>query len=124
MTTLNAAGATLNTWDILGSTFSVQPITGANVVPRSSNAGDTGLVDITLPLTVAVPIGGTVQVQFPAGFVPASTAVSSAVGIDSSSTVSVSGNVVIITITGTATNAGSVTFSLNGITNPGIKLVI
>ena len=124
LTTLNAVGSTINTWSLLGSTFSVQPITGANVVPRSSNAGDTGYVDVTLPLTVDVPIGGRFQVLFPNGFTAASTAVSSVNGIDASSTVSVSGNTVTITIAGTAITAGSISFALDGITNPGTQYLL
>jgi hypothetical protein len=122
LTTLDGGSTTINTWSLLGSTFSVQPISGANVVPRSSNAGDTGYVDVTLPLTVNVPIGGRIQVLFPDGFTAASTAVSSATGIDTSSTVSVSGRTVTVTIAGTDVTATSISFALNGITNPGIDL--
>jgi hypothetical protein len=96
------------------------PLSGVVVTPASTTAGATNIdCAITLTTTVNIPIGGHIQVTFPMGFYVSSNTLSSPVGINAASTVSSSGRVVTITITGAAAAPGSISFTINGITNPG-----
>ena len=97
---------------------------GPTVTPRNTNAGDASLYDVTLTTTATIPIGGKIRVTFPTGFGVATTAMTYPVGLDSSSTVAFSGNAVTITLVGTAITPvplepAVISFTLNGITNPG-----
>jgi hypothetical protein len=83
-------------------------------------AGYTGLFDIALTTTDAIPVGGKVTLQFPTGFGVASTEMTSRVGIDLSSTISYSGRTIAVTVAGTDVPAAtSLSFTVNGITSPG-----
>ena len=98
--------------------------TGPMVTPRNTNAGDASLYDVTLVTAATIPIGGKIRVTFPTGFGVATTAMTYPVGLDSSSTVAYSGNTVTITVVGTAITPiplqpAVISFTLNGITNPG-----
>eukprot|EP00644_Phytophthora_capsici_P015869 jgi/Phyca11/10392/fgenesh1_pm.PHYCAscaffold_49_\ len=94
----------------------------AAVAPDSLNAGVTGTASVSFTSAVRLPVGSLVKVTFPSDFAVASTTLSSATLIDSSSTVTTSGSVVTVTIAGSAvTAASSVSFKLDGVTNPGAK---
>ncbi|KAG1690463.1 hypothetical protein DVH05_028138 [Phytophthora capsici] len=94
----------------------------AAVAPDSLNAGVTGTASVSFTSAVRLPVGSLVKVTFPSDFAVTSTTLSSATLIDSSSTVTTSGSVVTVTIAGSAvTAASSVSFKLDGVTNPGAK---
>ncbi|RHZ15217.1 hypothetical protein DYB31_000739 [Aphanomyces astaci] len=95
--------------------------------------GAQTLVDVALTTTVAIPVGGSIRVTFPSGFMVTPTAITSPVGLDAASSLSMLGTVPKITIAATAVAAGTVNlgvatfplvpgtykYTLQGITNPG-----
>ncbi|EQC29014.1 hypothetical protein SDRG_04104 [Saprolegnia diclina VS20] len=94
-------------------------ITGISVDLHSTSAGTVTLADVALTTSMAIPIGGKLQVAFPTGFVLAPTALSDGVGIDGASAVSKAGTTLIVTVATSVVAAGVVTFTVDGITNPG-----
>ena len=104
---------------VSGSTFTVHSITSATVVAQSTIAGDTGLVDVTIPTTVDILVGGKIQIQFPTGYNVATTAITNPTGINAASTITIAGPLVIITIAGATASSGTLVFTINGVTNPG-----
>ncbi|RHX99755.1 hypothetical protein DYB36_003442 [Aphanomyces astaci] len=77
--------------------------------------GAQTLVDVALTTTVAIPVGGSIRVTFPSGFMVTPTAITSPVGLDAASSLSMIGTVPKITIAATAVAAGTVSFTLNGV---------
>ncbi|KAG7386660.1 hypothetical protein PHYPSEUDO_015444 [Phytophthora pseudosyringae] len=105
-----------------GSTIVSTTLADVTMVPDSLDAGVTGTATVAFKSAVRLPVGGKVKVTFPSDFTVASTTLSSATLIDSSSTVAFSGAVVTVTIAGSPVTAGSsVSFQLDGVTNPGAK---
>jgi hypothetical protein len=125
LTKINAYGVTMETATIsfASTVFTIDPITAATVVPQSAVAGAIGNVDIAFTTTAIIPVGGQIQVLFPSTFGVAATAITSPTGIDASSTIVTRGYNVIITIAGSAAAAGPLSFTINGITNPGMRRV-
>ena len=121
LTKINAYGVTMETATIsfATTTFTTNSISAATVVPQSTTAGTMGNVDVAFTTAAIIPVGGQIQVLFPSTFGVAATAMTSPVGIDPSSTIVTRGYTVIITIAGSAAAAGSLSFTINGITNPG-----
>ncbi|POM68299.1 Hypothetical protein PHPALM_15558, partial [Phytophthora palmivora] len=92
------------------------------VVPDSRSAGVEGTATVSFTSAVGLPVGSMVKVTFPSDFTVASTMLSSTTNIDSSSTVMTSNSVVTVTIAGSIVTAGtSISFKLDGVTNPGAK---
>ncbi|KAG6964868.1 hypothetical protein JG688_00007512 [Phytophthora aleatoria] len=107
---------------ISGITIVSTTLSGAAVAPDSLNAGATGTATVAFTSAVRLPVGSKVEVSFPSDFMVASSTLSSVTNIDSSSTVTTSSSVVTVTIAGSAVSAGSsVSFKLDGVTNPGAK---
>ena len=106
---------------VSGSTFTVQSITAATVAAQSTIAGDTGLVVVSIPTTVDILVGGQIQIQFPTGYNVAATAITNPSGINAASTITSAGPLVIITIGGATASSGTLTFTINGVTNPGTR---
>ena len=106
------------------TTFTIDSISAATVVPQSTTAGAIGSVDIAFTTTAIIPVGGQIQVLFPSTFGVAATAITSPVGIDASSTIVTRGYTAIITIAGSPAAAGALSFTINGITNPGRTMYI
>ncbi|KAF4323077.1 hypothetical protein BBO99_00003532 [Phytophthora kernoviae] len=81
------------------------------------------MATVSFTSAVGLPIGSVVKVTFPGDFSVTATAISSVSNIDSSSTVAMASTyVVAVTVTGSAVSSGaSVSFKLNGVTNPGAK---
>uniref|UniRef100_K3WAF1 Cohesin domain-containing protein n=1 Tax=Globisporangium ultimum (strain ATCC 200006 / CBS 805.95 / DAOM BR144) TaxID=431595 RepID=K3WAF1_GLOUD len=109
---------------IAGVTISIKslPFSVATIVPDSLDAGVTGLTTVTFTSDVTLPIGSKIVVTFPSEFGVASSRVAAVASLDASSTVAVtpSSSEVVVTIAGSAIASGStVTFQLDGITNPG-----
>ncbi|EGZ27226.1 hypothetical protein PHYSODRAFT_440828, partial [Phytophthora sojae] len=97
-------------------------LAGAAVAPDSLNAGVAGTATVAFTSAVGLPIGSVVKVTFPSDFTVASATLSSATNIGSSSSVAAAGSVVSVTVAGSAVAAGaSVSFKLDGVTNPGAK---
>ncbi|ETV84349.1 hypothetical protein, variant [Aphanomyces astaci] len=92
----------------------------ATMALQSMVAGAQTLVDVALTTTVAIPVGGSIRVTFPSGFMVTPTAITSPVGLDAASSLSMLGTVPKITIAATAVAAGTVSFTLNGVFNPGV----
>ncbi|KAL3669555.1 hypothetical protein V7S43_004942 [Phytophthora oleae] len=116
-TTLLETNPAVSSITIVSTTLS-----NAAVAPDSLNAGVAGTATVSFTSTVRLPIGSLVKVTFPSDFTVTSTTLSSATNIDSSSAVTTSGSVVTVTIMGSAvTAASSVSFKLDGVTNPGAK---
>ncbi|EGZ20698.1 hypothetical protein PHYSODRAFT_328782 [Phytophthora sojae] len=96
-------------------------ISSASVTPASLTAGVTGTVDVTFTTGTTIPVGGTIVVTFPSTFYVASATLSNIGGIDLASTVlatSASGQAT-ITIVNTDAVPGAISFTLDGIQNPG-----
>ncbi|MDO8688199.1 MAG: LamG domain-containing protein, partial [Dehalococcoidales bacterium] len=97
-------------------------ISAANIEPASLVVGATGNVTVSFTTVNAIPADGKIVVTFPAGFTlssGASTAASSASGIDGTLTASVSGQVVTVTRSGGSSSAaGAKSFVLSNIKNP------
>ncbi|KAG2781581.1 hypothetical protein PC129_g9987 [Phytophthora cactorum] len=107
---------------ISGITIVSTTLSGAAVAPDSLNAGATGTATVAFMSAVRLPVGSKVEVSFPSDFMVASSTLSSVTNIDSSSTVTTSSSVVTVTIAGSAVSTGSsVSFKLDGVTNPGAK---
>ena len=118
--TLNSVGVVMESGSSGVTLTSNDPLSGVAVTPASTVAGATSITaDVTLTTSVNIPIGGHLQVTFPMGFYVASNTLSNPVGINAASTVSTSGRVATITIAGAAAAPGSISFTINGITNPG-----
>ncbi|RLN57034.1 hypothetical protein BBJ29_001365 [Phytophthora kernoviae] len=81
------------------------------------------MATVSFTSAVGLPIGSVVKVTFPSDFSVTATAISSVSNIDSSSTVTMASTyVVAVTVAGSAVSSGaSVSFKLNGVTNPGAK---
>ncbi|DAZ97541.1 TPA: hypothetical protein N0F65_003027 [Lagenidium giganteum] len=96
-------------------------ISGASVTPASLNAGATGTVDVAFTTGTTVPIGGAVIVIFPPPFVVATTALTNIVGMDTANTIAVqsSTNTITIAVVNTAIAPGTISFTVNAISNPG-----
>ncbi|KAG9413599.1 hypothetical protein AC1031_012826 [Aphanomyces cochlioides] len=92
----------------------------ASLSLENPKAGAVTLVDVFLTTTLAIPVGGAIRITFPLGFQVAPTALTSPVGLSASSTVSYTGLIAKIDIVGTPVAVGSVSFTINGISNPGV----
>ncbi|CAK4648286.1 unnamed protein product [Aphanomyces euteiches] len=92
----------------------------ASLSLENPKAGAVTLVDVSLTTTLAIPVGGSIRITFPLGFQVAPTALTSPVGLSASSTVSSIGLIAKIVIVGTPVAVGSVSFTINGISNPGV----
>ncbi|KAE9117120.1 hypothetical protein PF010_g8720 [Phytophthora fragariae] len=123
ITTYDANNAVLETnAAVTGVTIVKTTLAGAAVAPDSLNAGVAGTATVAFTSAVGLPVGSVVKVTFPSDFTVASTTLSSATNIGSSSAVATSGSVVSVTVAGSAVAAGaSVSFKLDGVTNPGAK---
>ena len=119
LTTFNSFGNPMGSGTVAGSTFTVQSITAATVVAQSTVAGDTGLVDVSIPTTVDILVGGRIQILFPTGYNVAATAITNPSGINAASTITSVGPLVTITIVGATASSGTLAFRINGVTNPG-----
>jgi hypothetical protein len=107
--------ANLGPYQVVSSVF-----TAVTVVPDSLNAGVTGKAYITFTTAVELAIGSIVQITFPTDFDVASKVLSNEVAIDSTSKLSVPTiNVVEIELASAITADTAVSFSVDGITNPG-----
>ena len=98
-------------------------MTGVTVAPASTIAADTGLVAIAFTNAITIPVGGKITIQFPTGFQLAPTELTLPNGINSASTISASGTILTLTMVGSALSAGATSFTVNGITNPGLYKV-
>ena len=98
-------------------------ITAGTVTLASNTAGVQTTATIALTTTSNVPINGIIEATFPVGFIIASDAVSSLSGIHTSSTLSIdaSNRKVKVTVQTSICNAGSLSFVVNKITNPGAQ---
>ncbi|OWZ15209.1 hypothetical protein PHMEG_00011191 [Phytophthora megakarya] len=97
-------------------------MSGASVIPDSRVAGVVGTATVSFTSDVELPVGSKVKVTFPGDFIVASSTLSSAINIASSSTVVTNSSVVFVTIAGSAVSMGSsVSFKLDKVTNPGAK---
>ncbi|KAE9346734.1 hypothetical protein PR003_g7286 [Phytophthora rubi] len=96
-------------------------ISSASVTPASLIAGVTGTVDVAFTTGSTIPVGGTIVITFPSTFYVASTALSNIGGIDAASTVSSTpaSGLATVTIANTDAVPGPISFTLDGIQNPG-----
>lgn len=94
-------------------------ITGASVALASTNAGESGAATVVFTTSKSIPVGGTILVVFPSSFLVAPTLLTAPSNVDPSSTISSTGTSVTVTIAGAAVSVGGVSFTLDGMTNPG-----
>ncbi|KAL4086333.1 hypothetical protein PRIC1_014460 [Phytophthora ramorum] len=105
---------------IAAVTIESTTLADATVIPDTLEAGVVDTATVTFTSSVGLPVGSLVKITFPRDFSVAATTISATSSIDSSSVINTSGSVVTVTISNTAVAIGaSVSFKLDGLTNPG-----
>ncbi|GLD96012.1 hypothetical protein PINS_up004690 [Pythium insidiosum] len=99
-------------------------ITAASVTLSTLNAGAASSATVAFTMDASVPDGGAIVVAFPPTFFIVSPVLSSVTGITATTTVSLAadGYTVSIAISGSAVSPGAISFTIDGLTNPGKAL--
>ncbi|KAG7379933.1 hypothetical protein PHYPSEUDO_007991 [Phytophthora pseudosyringae] len=99
-------------------------ITSASVTPTSLDAGVIGTIDVAFTTSTTIPVGGTIVITFPSTFyVDSASALTNALGFDDTGSTVVATpatGVVTITIAAADAAAGTISFTLDSISNPGM----
>lgn len=122
ITIQDSSGAQLDAATVAAATIASTAFSTGSVTLDSTDAGITGTATVAFTTDVALSVGTVLVVTFPSVLSVASTsALSSLSNLDSASTVTVlSASIVKISIAGSILTAGStVSFKLDGVTNPG-----